>query len=38
MCIGVTFDKTQSPFARSNGGRSLAVEVEFDTAVSERIH
>ena len=38
ICIGVTVDETLSPFARSNGGRSLAVEAECDIAVSEGIH
>ena len=36
--IGVTFDETQSPFARANGRRSLVVEVECYIAVGEGIH
>ena len=38
ICIGVTFNDTQSTFARANGGLSLVVEVECDIAVSEGIH
>ena len=38
ICIGVTFDETQSPFARANGRRSLVVEVECYIAVGEGIH
>ena len=36
--IGVTFDETQSPFARANCRQSLAVEVECYIAVGEGIH
>ena len=38
ISVGITFDEMQSPFARFNCGRGLAVDVERDSAVSEGIH